>query len=108
MSYPVREKYASIATLDDMSLDTILTMPGTPQQGEVEERVRLIKEELQVQLEQQKPLVIAETDIVTRVKLLDQFAFEQQRLRLASHHMDIEIMNRLDQRLEFQVPPEAS
>ena len=54
MSYPVREKYASIATLDDMSLDTILTMPGTPQQGEVEERVRLIKEELQVQLEQQK------------------------------------------------------
>lgn len=54
MSYPVREKYASTATLDDMSLDTILTMPGTPHQGEVEERMRLIKEELQSQLEQQK------------------------------------------------------
>ena len=54
MSYPVREKYASTATLDDMSLDTILTMPGTPQQGEVEERMRLIKEEMQSQLEQQK------------------------------------------------------
>lgn len=54
MSYPVREKYASTATLGDMSLDTILTMPGTPQQGEVEERMRLIREEMQSQLEQQK------------------------------------------------------
>ncbi|KAF8455639.1 hypothetical protein BGX38DRAFT_1249062 [Terfezia claveryi] len=54
MSYPVREKYTSTATLDDMSLDTILTMPGTPQQGGVEERMRLIKEEMQSQLEQQK------------------------------------------------------
>ena len=54
MSYPVREKYASTATLDDMSLDTILTLPSTPQAGEVEERMRLIREEMQVQLEQQK------------------------------------------------------
>ncbi|KAF8467730.1 hypothetical protein BDZ91DRAFT_722979 [Kalaharituber pfeilii] len=54
MSYPVREKYASTATLDDMSLDTVLTMPSTPQQGEVEERMRLVREEMQVQLEQQK------------------------------------------------------
>jgi kinesin family protein 1 len=55
-SFPgVREKYASTATLaDDLSLDTMITMPGTPQTGEVEERLRLIREEMQGQLEQQK------------------------------------------------------
>jgi kinesin family protein 1 len=55
-SFPgVREKYASTATLaDDLSLDTMITMPGTPQPGEVEERLRLIREEMQGQLEQQK------------------------------------------------------
>ncbi|KAF8540911.1 kinesin family protein [Trichophaea hybrida] len=54
-SFPgVREKYASTATLaDDLSLDTMITMPGTPQPGEVEERLRLMKE-MQGQLEQQK------------------------------------------------------
>ncbi|RPB02397.1 kinesin-domain-containing protein [Choiromyces venosus 120613-1] len=55
MSFPgIREKYASIATLDELSLDTMITMPGTPQQGEVEERLRLIKDEMQIQLEKQK------------------------------------------------------
>lgn len=55
-SFPgVREKYASTATLaDDLSLDTMITMPGTPQPGEVEERLRLVREEMQGQLEQQK------------------------------------------------------
>ncbi|KAI5808114.1 kinesin family protein [Peziza echinospora] len=54
MSYPVREKYASTATFDDMSLDTVLTLPSTPQIGEVEERMRMVREEMQVQFEQQK------------------------------------------------------
>lgn len=55
-SFPgVREKYASTATLaDDLSLDTMTTMSGTPQSGEVEERLRLMREEMQGQLEQQK------------------------------------------------------
>ncbi|KAM3086934.1 hypothetical protein ACMFMG_001052 [Clarireedia jacksonii] len=53
-SYPMREKYLSNGTLDNFSLDTVLTMPSTPKQGEVEDRMREVREEMQVQLEKQK------------------------------------------------------
>ncbi|KAI9854191.1 MAG: kinesin-like protein Klp8 [Vezdaea acicularis] len=53
-SYPVREKYASTGTIDNFSLDTALTMPSTPQYGEVDERLRLVREDMQNQLEKQK------------------------------------------------------
>lgn len=53
-SYPVREKYMSNGTLDNFSLDTALTMPSTPKQGEVEDRMREVREEMQVQLDKQK------------------------------------------------------
>ena len=53
-SYPVREKYASNGTLDNFSLDTMLTMPSTPQPGEDEDRLRLIKEDMQEKLDKQK------------------------------------------------------
>lgn len=53
-SYPVREKYLSNGTLDNFSLDTALTMPSTPKQGEVEDKLREAKEEMQVELDKQK------------------------------------------------------
>ncbi|KAF2204183.1 kinesin family protein [Delitschia confertaspora ATCC 74209] len=53
-SYPVREKYASMGTLDNFSLDTVLTMPSTPQPGEDDERLRLVREDMQDKLEKQK------------------------------------------------------
>ncbi|GAB1315044.1 hypothetical protein MFIFM68171_05254 [Madurella fahalii] len=53
-SYPIREKYLSTGTIDNFSLDTVLTMPSTPKQGETEERLREIREEMQNQLEKQK------------------------------------------------------
>lgn len=53
-SYPIREKYMSTGTLDNFSLDTALTMPSTPKQGETEDKLREIREEMQVQLEKQK------------------------------------------------------
>ena len=53
-SYPVREKYLSNGTLDNFSLDTALTMPSTPKQGEVEEKMREVRDEMQTQLEKQK------------------------------------------------------
>ena len=49
-----REKYMSGATIDNFSLDTALTMPSTPKQGEAEEKLREVREELQSQLEKQK------------------------------------------------------
>lgn len=53
-SHPVREKYLSNGTIDNFSLDTALTMPSTPLQGEEDQRLRLVREEMQTQLEQQK------------------------------------------------------
>ncbi|KAL2071786.1 hypothetical protein VTL71DRAFT_13021 [Oculimacula yallundae] len=53
-SYPIREKYLSNGTLDNFSLDTALTMPSTPRQGEVEDKMREVREEMQVQLDRQK------------------------------------------------------
>ncbi|TVY83743.1 Kinesin-like protein unc-104 [Lachnellula suecica] len=53
-SFPYREKYLSNGTLDNFSLDTALTMPSTPKQGEVEDKMREVREEMQVQLDKQK------------------------------------------------------
>lgn len=53
-SYPIREKYMSTGTIDNFSLDTALTMPSTPRQGEHDEKLKDAREELQSQLERQK------------------------------------------------------
>ncbi|KOS20129.1 Kinesin-like protein unc-104 [Escovopsis weberi] len=53
-SYAFREKYMSTGTIDNFSLDTALTMPSTPKQGDAEDRLREVREELQSQLERQK------------------------------------------------------
>jgi kinesin family member 1 len=53
-SYPIREKYMSTGTLDNFSLDTALTIPSTPKQGEVEDKLREVREEMQTQLDKQK------------------------------------------------------
>lgn len=53
-SYQLREKYMSTGTFDNFSLDTALTMPSTPKQGEAEEKLREAREEMQSQLERQK------------------------------------------------------
>ena len=53
-SYPTRDKYLSNGTLDNFSLDTALTMPSTPKQGEVDEKMREVREEMQFQLDKQK------------------------------------------------------
>lgn len=53
-SYQLREKYMSTGTLDNFSLDTALTMPSTPKQGETDDKLREVREELQNQLDRQK------------------------------------------------------
>ncbi|KXJ91092.1 kinesin family protein [Microdochium bolleyi] len=51
-SYPIREKYLSTGTIDNMSLDTALTMPSTPKTAEMD--FRDSREIAQQQLEKQK------------------------------------------------------
>ncbi|KAK7754014.1 hypothetical protein SLS62_004113 [Diatrype stigma] len=53
-SYPIREKYMSTGTLDNFSLDTALTMPSTPKAGEVDEKLKDIRDTMQSQLEKRK------------------------------------------------------
>lgn len=53
-STPLREKYMSTGTIDNFSLDTALTMPSTPKQGAVDDRMKEVREEMQSQLEKQK------------------------------------------------------
>jgi kinesin family protein 1 len=101
----VREKYASTATLaDDLSLDTMITMPGTPQQGEVEERLRLMKEEMQCQLEQQKEeyqekLRAAEESNVEIEEIKSEKLRMQEQLDTARAEMQKELKK---QRQEFE------
>ncbi|KAI9663667.1 MAG: kinesin-like protein Klp8, partial [Bathelium mastoideum] len=53
-SHPQRDKYLSNGTLDNFSLDTAITIPSTPQHGEEDERIKLVREDMQSQLEKQK------------------------------------------------------
>ncbi len=53
--WKTREKYMSVGTIDDFSLDTAITMPSTPRMdGEGGERLRSVKEDMQDRLESQK------------------------------------------------------
>ena len=61
----------------------------------------------EVDLQHQELLVVAKADVVARVEFLDELAFQQQRLRLAPDDVEIEIVNGVGQRLEFQVPAQA-
>ena len=59
-SYPIREKYLSDGTIDNFSLDTAITMPGTPRQdgddesGKGYDRLQILRDDMQTQLDKQK------------------------------------------------------
>ncbi|KAI1978862.1 hypothetical protein LOZ53_002805 [Ophidiomyces ophidiicola] len=59
-SYPVRDKYMSNGTIDNFSLDTAITMPGTPHQSEEEDKesqepvLQMVRDDMQRQLDKQK------------------------------------------------------
>ena len=59
-SFPVRDKYMSNGTIDNFSLDTAITMPGTPRQQDDDEAqngdptLHSVRQDMQRQLDQQK------------------------------------------------------
>ena len=103
-SYPVREKYLSNGTLDNFSLDTALTMPSTPKQGEVEDKMREVREEMQVQLDKQKEdyqdqLKSAEAANVE----VEEIRKEKARMEESLREVKEEMLKQLDaQRKEFE------
>ena len=60
ISFPHREKYMSNGTIDNFSLDTALTLPSTPPQDGLDgsqsedERVKVLRNDMQEQLDKQK------------------------------------------------------
>ncbi|RDW74592.1 kinesin-3 motor protein uncA [Aspergillus mulundensis] len=53
-SYPIRDKYMSNGTMDNFSLDTAITMPGTPRHGDEDATLQSVRQDMQRQLERQK------------------------------------------------------
>lgn len=103
-SYPIREKYMSNGTLDNFSLDTALTMPSTPKQGEVEDKMREVREEMQHQLERQREeyqdqLKTAEAANVE----VEEIRKEKARMEESLQDVKAEMMKQLEtQRKEFE------
>ncbi|KAF3919526.1 hypothetical protein ABW20_dc0101451 [Dactylellina cionopaga] len=81
-----RERYTSNGTLDNYSLDTSVTVPGTPQRGEEDEdRIRQLKEELQVQFEAQKE------EYQERLKLAEEGSVEVEEIKAQKEKMEEEL-----------------
>jgi kinesin family protein 1 len=103
-SYPIREKYMSTGTIDNFSLDTALTMPSTPKQGEVDDKLREMREEMQNQLDKQKEeyqdqLKTAEAANVE----VEDIKKEKERMEETLKHIKEDMQKQLEvQRREFE------
>lgn len=107
-SYPFREKYLSNGTLDNFSLETALTLPGTPQQNGVEPaesddgRLELIRDDMRSQLEKQKEdfeekLRVAETSSNQNV---EELRAEKERMEHALEATREDYKRQLEQQKE--------
>jgi kinesin family protein 1 len=96
-SFPVREKYMSTGTLDNFSLDTALTMPSTPKQGETEDRLREMREEMQTQLEKQKD------ELHEQLKNAEEIKKEKARMEETLAQLKADMQKQLEeQRREYE------
>ena len=98
-SYPVREKYASTGTIDNFSLDTVLTMPSTPQAGEDDERLRLVREDMQDKLDKQKE------EYQDRLKSAEEANVEMEEIRAEKAKMEenlLQVKEEMQKQLQEQ------
>ena len=107
-SYPFREKYMSNGTLDSFSLDTALTLPGTPQQNGLESiesddgRLELIRDDMRSQLEKQKEafeerLRVAE---ISSTQSVEELKSEKERMQHALEAAKEDYKRQLEQQKE--------
>lgn len=98
--YPVREKYMSVGTIDGFSLDTALTMPSTPRMGgEVDDKLKTVREEMQQQLEEQK------AEFQEQLKAAETANVEVEEIRKEKARMEEsleEVRREMMQQLEMQ------
>ncbi|KAJ5900044.1 hypothetical protein N7495_004788 [Penicillium taxi] len=85
-SFPVREKYMSNGTLDNFSLDTAITMPGTPlRDDDGGNKLNAVQQDMQRQLDRQRE------DFQDKLKITETFSSsdpneigtEKQRIEIA-------------------------
>lgn len=118
-SYPVREKYASTGTIDNFSLDTVLTMPSTPQPGEEEDRLQQVREDMQEKLDKQKEeyqakLKSAEEANVEIEEIRAEKARMEESLRTAKEEMQKQLQEQKEafhrqlKELGHEPPPEIN
>ncbi|KAL7771162.1 hypothetical protein CFE70_001104 [Pyrenophora teres f. teres 0-1] len=104
-----REKYASggSGTLDNFSLDTMLTMPSTPQQ-EGSEKMHEIREDMQRKIEQSKD------DFQSKLKADVEAKVELEELRAAKEQMQKQLKEQKEafkrqlKSLGHDIPPEIN
>lgn len=103
-SYPIREKYMSNGTLDNFSLDTALTMPSTPRQGEVEDKLKEVREEMQIQLEKQREAYQDQLKDAEATNVeVEEIKKEKERMEESLREVKSEMMRQLEvQRREFE------
>lgn len=103
-SYPVREKYMSNGTIDNFSLDTAITMPSTPRQGEVEDRLQTLREEMQDELEKQKAEYQEQLKTAEAANVeVEEIKKEKERMEDSLREVKAEMMKQLEiQKKEFE------
>jgi len=103
-SFPHREKYASTGTIDNFSLDTILTMPSTPLNGEEDQRLRLVREDFQQQLEKQKDEFAAKLKSAEEAHVeIEEIKAEKEKMEQSLKVMKTEMQQQLkEQRAEYE------
>lgn len=92
-SFPQRDKYMSGGTLDNMSLDTALTLPSTPHQDD-DETTRVLRQSMQVQLETEKASLQAELHVTAQLQL-QQAQAEKNTAEQSLRSLQDEMLKRL-------------
>ena len=96
-----RERAADAARMRERAEIHPAVLLAQPREREARDRV------VEIDLQQQEPLVVAEVDVEARLKILDEFSLQQQRLRLVFHHVPVEIVDGIHQRVELEIPAQA-
>src|SRR5690242_19493257 len=59
---------------------------------------------VEIYLQEQETLVVAEADVVAGLKLFDEATFKQKRLGFVLDDVSVKIVNGVNERIELQVP----
>lgn len=108
-SYPIRDKYLSNGTIDNFSLDTAITLPGTPPQDGTDgitsedERLQVSQKDIQSQLDKQKEkfqeqLRIAEC---TSTHTVEELKAENKQMEISLLHAKQDLQTQLKQQKEI-------